>query len=62
MAITKTEIITALDDGISTAITNLNNIMSTGDISNEAHKIAMATYLTNITRLTNAKIWVEANL
>ena len=62
MAITKAEIITALDDGVSTAIDNLNSIMSTGDISNETDKVRMAVYLTNITRLSNAKIWVEANL
>ena len=62
MAITKEEIITALDLGISTAISNLSLKMASGNIAVEADKIAVVTYLTNIVRLNNAKTWAEANL
>ena len=62
MAITKEEIITALDEGISTATTNLHLKMASGNIAVEADKIAVVTYLTNIVRLNNAKTWAEANL
>ena len=62
MAITKEEIITALDLGISTAISNLSLKMASGKIAVEAYKISEVTYLTNIVRLNNAKTWAEANL
>ena len=62
MAITKTEIITLLDERYSTMEGQLNTIMSDGDVDEAADKLELLRLVAGLHRCANAKIWVEANL
>lgn len=62
MAITKSEIITKLDAYIVTMTSELNTIMTNGNISVALDEIEMLRCVAGIQRCENAKTWVEANL
>jgi len=62
MAITKSEIVTKLDAYIVTMTSELNTIMTNGNISVALDEIEMLRCVAGIQRCENAKTWVEANL
>ena len=60
MAITKTEIITLIDERYSLMEGQLNTMMSDGTV--EADELELLRLVSGLHRCANAKIWVEANL
>ena len=62
MAIIKSEIITKLDAYIATMTSELNTIMTNGDIDVVADELEMLRCVAGLQRCENAKTWVEANL
>tara|TARA_R100001443_G_scaffold80773_1_gene87759 strand:- start:1201 stop:1383 length:183 start_codon:yes stop_codon:yes gene_type:complete len=60
MAITKTEIITLINERYSTMEGQLNTMMSDGTV--EADELELLRLVAGLHRCANAKIWVEANL
>ena len=60
MAITKTEIITLIDERYSLMEGQLNTLMSDGTV--EADELELLRLVAGLHRCANAKIWVEANL
>ena len=62
MAITKSEIITRLDAYIVEMTSELNTIMTNGNISVALDELEMLRCVAGIQRSENAKTWVEANL
>ena len=60
MAITKTEIITLIDERYSLMEGQLNTMMSDGTV--EADELELLRLVAGLHRCANAKIWVEANL
>ena len=62
MAITKTEIITLLDERYSLMEGQLNTIMSDGDVDEKSDELELMRLVAGLQRCANAKTWVEANL
>tara|TARA_R110001583_G_scaffold92567_1_gene235145 strand:+ start:618 stop:806 length:189 start_codon:yes stop_codon:yes gene_type:complete len=62
MAIIKSEIIAKLDAYIATMTSELNTIMSNGDITVAVDEMEMMRCVAGLQRCENAKTWVEANL
>ena len=60
MAITKTEIITLIDERYSLMEGQLNTMMSDGTV--EADELELLRLVAGLHRCANAKIWVEANI
>ena len=60
MAITKTEIITLIDERYSLMEGQLNTMMSDGTV--EADELELLRLVAGLHRCANAKTWVEANL
>ena len=62
MAITKSEILAAIETYKTEAATNLTDVMNVGDISVQADKMKLNQAIAASWRLVQLKAWVEANL
>jgi len=62
MAITKSEILTLIEEYKTEANTNLTDVMSDGDISVQMDKVKLNQAVACLTRVEQLKVWVEANL
>jgi len=62
MAITKAEIITAVEADIAANEIKLSSLMSTGSMSNTTEELQMESYTRSLCLLNETKTWVENNL
>jgi|TARA_R100001163_G_C4935552_1_gene109587 hypothetical protein len=62
MTITKTEILTAIDEDITDIDNKLTSLMSTGSMSTTTDELKIDNYTRTLCLLNSTKTWVENNL
>jgi len=62
MAITKAEILTAIDADIDDVESKLTSLMSTGSLLNSTDELQCDNFTRQLALLDSTKTWIEANL